>query len=433
MFSLQPRFPAHQFGNNMQNRRNSVYIVITVSLLIGLFTGRAFFFNLAYMMVGLVVLSFLWSWTGVRWLAIARRTRSSRAQVGRHIEEAFMVRNRTLIPKLWLEVRDHSDLQGHYASQVVPVLGARSTYRWHVRTLCTARGEFQLGPLAVTSGDPFGLFVSTRHIAATSRLLVYPAVYNLSRFNLPIGMLSGGDAQRRRSHYVTTNAAGVRDYVPGDSFNRIHWRSSARKDRLIVKEFEIDPLVDVWIFSDFSAASLVEAADVKRVDGDGPIIASTTGLPASTEEYVASISATLMRYFVTLDRVVGFAAYTPNRDILQPDRGSRQLTRALESLAVARSKSTYTFAQMLILETPYLGRGTTLITVTSSTDSEWIREAQILSQRGISVVCVFVDPTSFRASVANGDTIDRLRLAGIPTVVVKKDDDVTAALESGVH
>src|SRR5258707_1286157 len=62
------------------------------------------------------------------------------------------------------------------------------------------------------------------------------------------GRMPGGDALRRRTHYVTANAAGVRDYGPGGSFNRIHWRSTARRDRLIVKEFELDPLSDIWIF-----------------------------------------------------------------------------------------------------------------------------------------------------------------------------------------
>jgi uncharacterized protein (DUF58 family) len=50
--------------------------------------------------------------------------------------------------------------------------------------------------------------------------------------------------------YVTTNVAGVREYAPGDSFNRIHWPSTARAGRLIVKEFELDPTADIWLFLD---------------------------------------------------------------------------------------------------------------------------------------------------------------------------------------
>ena len=38
----------------------------------------------------------------------------------------------------------------------------------------------------------------------------------------------------------------------------------------MVKEFEIDPQADVWLFVDFSRASLVEAPSVRRMNGDGP-------------------------------------------------------------------------------------------------------------------------------------------------------------------
>ena len=76
-----------------------------------------------------------------------------------------------------------------------------------------------------------------------------------------MGILPGGDALRRRTHYVTTNASGVRDYAPGDSYSRIHWRSTARRDRLIVKEFELDPLADIWIVPDMSVFGHTSAKD----------------------------------------------------------------------------------------------------------------------------------------------------------------------------
>ncbi|HVU14609.1 MAG TPA: hypothetical protein VHD90_25210, partial [Phototrophicaceae bacterium] len=63
----------------MQNRRNAIYGLLILILLTGLFTGRAFFFNLAYLLGGLLLVSLLWSLTAVRWLAISRRTRTRRA------------------------------------------------------------------------------------------------------------------------------------------------------------------------------------------------------------------------------------------------------------------------------------------------------------------------------------------------------------------
>lgn len=412
----------------MPNRRNAIYVLLILSLATGLFTGRALFFHISYLFGGLLALSFVWAWLSVRWISIGRKTRARRAQVGRNLDEAFIVRNRSILPKLWLEVRDHSDLPGHQASHVVPALGARRSYRWYVETPCLVRGEFQLGPMTVISGDPFGFFLSPRRIDATSRVIVYPATVPLNQVHLPIGQISGGAAQRRRAHYVTTNAAGVRDYVSGDSFNRIHWPSTARKDRLLVKEFEIDPLVDIWLFVDFSASSLVEEPGLQRVGRSGTVIPTSQTIPPSTEEYAVVAAASMANYFIESERALGFAAYTPHREVHQPERGNRQLARILQTLAVARSFSVYSLGQMLTLETPYFTRGTSLVIITASLDPTWIGEAQVLTRRGIRPMCVLIDPYSFGGFQPVDNTVALLRLARIPTLVVRKNDDLSSVL-----
>ena len=412
----------------MPNRRNAIYALMIMSLLGGLFTGRSFFFNLAYLLGGLMLLSFVWAWLSVRWINIGRKTRARRAQVGRNLDEVFIVRNRSILPKLWLEIRDHSTLPSHHASHVVPAMAGRSSYRWYVETPCLVRGEFQLGPITIISGDPFGFFLSPRRVDATSRVVVYPATVPITHVQLPIGQISGGEARRQRAHFVTTNAAGVRDYAPGDSFNRIHWASSARKDRLIVKEFDIDPLVDIWLFIDFSASSVVEEPGLQRIGRTGTVIPTSQDIPPSTEEYGVVIAASLANYFIASERALGFAAYTPYREVYQPEHGHRQLNRILQTLAVARSFSKYSLGQMLTLETPYFTRGTTLLIVTSALDPAWVTEAQIFSRRGIRPMCILVDPFSFGGATTSDEVTSLLRLAKIPLITIRKNDDIGAAL-----
>ncbi len=412
----------------MPNRRNTVYILLILSLLAGLLTGRAFFFNLAYLFGELLLVSFIWAWLSVRWVTISRRTRARRAQVGRKLDEAFVVRNHSWLPKLWLEVQDHSTLPGHRASHIVPALGSRGSHRWYVETLCLVRGEFRLGPLTLVSGDPFGLFVLPRRLEPTTKVTVYPATVPVNQFHLPSGILYGGEAQRRRAQYTTTNVSGVRDYVPGDSFNRIHWQSTARRDRLMVKEFEIDPIADIWLFLDLSPDSLVEEYSVRRTEASGTVIPAGPGIPPSTEEYGVVIAASLTQYFIEQERALGFMTYTDKRVVYQPERGARHMMRILQVLATARSISGYSLAQTLALETPYLTRGTTVIIVTSSLDPAWITQAQLLVNRHVQVMCVLVDPQSF-GGITSPETIrTMLRLAKIPTITLRKNDDLTAAL-----
>ncbi len=412
----------------MPGRRNFIYLAIIACLLTGLFTGRALFFNLAWLFTALFVIALVWSWFAVRGIGIGRTTRSRRSQVGRTFGESFQVNNRGWLPKLWLEIRDHSDLPGYYASHVVPPLNQRQKYLWNTETLCRVRGEFQLGPMTITSGDPFGLFVPRRRITATERVIVYPAIVPLSDFRLPIGLLSGGEAQRFLTQNITTNAAGVREYVPGDSINRIHWKSTARRNKLIVKEFELDPLVDIWLFVDFSAQSLIEDSSVQRIGRVGAVIPAGSSIPASTEEYSVVIAASLARYFIDIERALGFAAYIPHREVYQPERGERQITHIFEALAVARSLSQRSLKEMLALEAHSFTRGTTLVIITASLDTQWIQETQVLARRGIRPMCVFIDPATFGSPFSSDDVRGMLNLAKIPTIYVRRGDNLSVAL-----
>ena len=414
----------------MERRRSSIYLIIGVSLLSGLITGRTFFFNVTYAFGGLLLLSLLWAWNGANWLRLTRQTRARRAQVGRYMEERFTIRNTGFLPKLWLEIYDHSELPGHRASHVASNLGSRSAVTWSVRTLCVRRGEFLLGPLRVVASDPFGLFELERKISATSRLVIYPATIPLSDFTLPAGLLPGGDAVRRRTHYITTNASGVREYVPGDSFSRIHWRSTARRDRLIVKEFELDPLADIWIILDAERA--VHVGEYNPTDADADRmpweVDPRFAIPPTTEEYAVTIAASLAHFFLGKDRAVGLATSGQHHESIQVDRGPRQLTKILETLAVIRARGNMPLEQLLMLEGDQMTRGTTVIVITPSTRESWTAAAHRLLRRGVRVIAVLVDPEKFGGRPGMQRVASRLGIGNIPTHIVQNGDDLQLAL-----
>jgi len=413
----------------MENRRNLLWLTMSALLLTGLFTGRSIFFTLTYILFGLILASRLWSWAAVWGIRLSRRTHQKRSQVGKNFAETFKVTNANWIPKLWLEVRDYSDIPGHRASAVVPFLRSQGRFEWRVQTVCMARGAFQLGPMLISSGDPFGLFITTRKVSAVDHVLIHPPMVTLYKFNLPVGMLSGGDTQRYLTQQITPNAAGVREYVHGDSINRIHWKSTARRNKPIVKEFELDPMVDIWLMVDFSAESLVEAPNLKRVGTDGvALIPSVRDLPPSTEEYSVVTAASLAAYFIRERRSLGFLAYVPHREVFQPERSPRQLQRILEALALARSRSQQTLVEMLSNEAMSLTRGTTLIVITSSHDVRFVQRLQVLRMRGIRPICVYIDPTTFQYRIDSLACREALMASGIPTTLVRYGDDLSQVL-----
>ena len=162
---------------------------------------------------------------------IRRSTRTLRSQVGQIFEERFEVKNDSRWPVLWLEIRDHSKLTGTRGSHILTMIGARQSRTYISRTRLVERGVFLLGPTELVSGDLFGLFPSSLSIPARDSILVLPHMVEVKNFPNPQGVLPGGEALRRRTPQITSNAAGVREYAPGDPLNRIHWVSTARREQ----------------------------------------------------------------------------------------------------------------------------------------------------------------------------------------------------------
>ena len=413
-------------------RKNWIYLVLlAIAVAEALATGNRIFFILVYLMLAVLIISLIWSWINISGITVMRDARTQRAQVGRLAEERISVKNNGTFAKLWVEVRDHSDLPNHHASYVVGNLPRGQQRGWTVRTLCQRRGRFTLGPITIKTGDPFGLFKRIRHAPQTVGLVVYPATVDLPYFALPLGELPGGGARRQRTHYITANVSSVRDYSPGDSFNRIAWRSTARHNRLVVKEFELDPTADIWIFLDMerrvqsgSVTPLDEAADQAPFwDQRLPF-----KLDPSTEEYGVTIAASLSKHFLGRNRAVGLLAYGQSRELLQSDRGERQLNKILESLAVLRAQGRMPIAEILASEGTRFGRNTTVIVITPSTDVAWVTALRDLSRRGIRGVGVTIDAQSFGSEQDIGPVMNALNANGILSYRVREGEPIADVL-----
>jgi uncharacterized protein (DUF58 family) len=117
---------------------------------------------------------------------------------------------------------------------VIPKLrgGERGTRAYRLPT--TRRGVFDVEPVELTRRDPFELFRRTRKHAEVERIWVYPRVIGLG--TLPAGQtrnLEGPSSDTSPQGNITFHR--LRDYVDGDDLRLVHWRSSARAGKLLVK------------------------------------------------------------------------------------------------------------------------------------------------------------------------------------------------------
>ncbi len=390
--------------------------------------------NLFFVLTGLLVVSFVWSRFSLRGVDVTRETKSNRAQVGQTLVERVRIRNTSRFPKLWVEAIDHSDMPGHQISRVVN-LNPNDANSWKVETWCSRRGRFQIGPLTLRSGDPFGLFPMETVVPDVRDLVVYPAVIDLVGFRLPVGDLPGGSATQRRTQFLTPNASGVRQYMPGDSFNRISWKSTARTGQLMVKEFELDPTSDIWIVVDMDMRHHARANVSQTMQARAMLNSPDGALPIefwldSTEEYSVTLGASLANHFLEQTRNVGMIFNNHNYDDILADRGPRQMTKILEQLAVMHADGRTPIAERLLTESIRFDRNSTVIIITPSTDEQWVRSVTQLVARGVRCVAVAIEPSTFDGSDSSLMVVSDLAAVGVPTYLVKHGDDINTALST---
>ncbi len=110
------------------------------------------------------------------------------------------------------------------------------------------RGSYTVDGFEISTQFPFGFFKRQRTVRADGKITVYPGLIPLNRLLQLYPFLRGQDAQNRRGSGMTLY--NIRDYQRGDNARFIHWKSSGKLSRLLVREFVEEE--DVWIHLLFS-------------------------------------------------------------------------------------------------------------------------------------------------------------------------------------
>lgn len=96
------------------------------------------------------------------------------------------------------------------------------------------RGVFEIGPIEVVRADPFGLCRNVQRLGHSQRIAVHPRL-------LPLALLPSGTSRNLEGPSSDTSPQGsigfhtLRDYVVGDDLRTIHWASTARTGKLVVR------------------------------------------------------------------------------------------------------------------------------------------------------------------------------------------------------
>lgn len=414
-------------------------VFVLLALLVGgvgtAVSGAVFYVRLFYFGLLLLLLAWLFTMLSLRGVTLERRARSHRAAVGDVLEEHFEISNDDRFTKFWLEVENKAVIPNVSGSRVLTILRGHQKRSYTARTWLTKRGGYKLGPTMMVSGDPFGIFRSTRQVDGKNNLIVFPMLFDVRDFLSPPGLLSGGKVIKRKSLDITPHAAGVREYVHGDPLKRIHWPTSMRRDQLMVKEFEQDPQAEVWLFLDTHKSVHASKPDgndeTPSLDDLFLLQRKKIKLPPSTLEYSISIAASLAHYFIGQRRSVGLVTATERSyKVIPAERGERQEGKILESLAFLEGASNIMLPSLITAQIGQLPQGSSAILITPMAWPELLLAVDSLQRRNLRPLVVLLMSHTFGGRQNNEELAQSLMERNIPVCPVYCDADLSEVLSS---
>jgi uncharacterized protein (DUF58 family) len=170
---------------------------------------------------------------------VTRELQPPRVHAGTPSRVELRVRNRSGQRTPVLTLRDPVG-RGRTARVVLAPLATDETVRAAYRLPTDRRGLLRIGPMAIEVTDPFGLASATSEAAGITELTVWPAVDEVT----PLPHTTGDDPLDGADHPNAMASQGddfyaLRPYVVGDDLRRIHWKSSARTQELLVRQDEM--------------------------------------------------------------------------------------------------------------------------------------------------------------------------------------------------
>jgi len=383
------------------NRRFYSFLTITVFLFI---TWLIFLDDLLLSLWLILTIVIFFSWfeskRSLKNVELKRFSRKKILEVGNTFDERFEIKNNSKLLKYWIEISDRSELLEKINSRIITGLGAKKVNIFQSTVVLNKRGFFSLGPTELISGDPFGLFTSSLTFHSKNYLLVYPKVSKLNNFpHKPVGMTGSASLILQTTH-PTPQAAGIREYSPGDPLSRVHWPTTVRRDKLMVKEFDEDSQSSVWLLLDAQKGKYIRVIhdDAPAYDRNFLSVRKTKefSLPQDSFEYAVSITASISKYFLKKNLTIGFACAGEIVSIQPPEKGQRQLNKILESLAIVQDIGITSLELLIEKQSKNITKGSTIILITPEKGQNHEIIVEKLRRNGFHVMTVILDNASFK-------------------------------------
>ena len=371
-------------------------LIAAANFIIGYRTSIKFFYFFFGFLSCLIFLSLLWTILA----ALTSRISLARKAGGKVIEDDVLEIETTLINKTVLPLFNvvlEESLPCASAGERVKFvffdfLAPGSSRVVKYSCVCPDRGKYMLGPFRAYFFDPLGLFFFEKRYNVYSQVYVYPRIFPIYKFpRLAKGIQPWFGINTARSSGDEDEFFGVREYKDGDPIKRIHWASTAKKNRLIVKQFQNQS---------FYRATVIFNLEKDKDYGQDK---------ESITEYTVKIAASVCKYLFDSSVSIEMIAHAGEIVHIPFNRGSEHLDNIFKFLAVARPESGVGLADIIPEFLSYIPDDTTLIVIATVEDLGYIAQMLPLAKGNISLVPLVLISSTFLSPSGKLEKADILK------------------------
>jgi uncharacterized protein (DUF58 family) len=232
---------------------------------------------------------------GVELPAVARMSKGREAKLELRIRNERQQSRQLRVALTWPRQIQTPD---EHMDAILPAQSEWSRLAWSCTPL--KRGNFQIASAFIEGGSPLGFWAVRKKLPVQSEIRVYPNLLS-ERKSLAALFLNRGTfgLHAQRQIGKGRDFEKLREYVPGDGYDEIHWKATARRGKPITKVFQIEKTQEVYVIIDASRLSARTAAvESSKLQVAGTSQPSTSNLQP----------ATVLERFVTAALVLGLAA-----------------------------------------------------------------------------------------------------------------------------
>ncbi len=197
--------------------------------------------NLLYLMFSVGVagtlISVVAGWWSLRGLELVAMEDED-LYAGTKSTERFLVRNRSRVLDAYGIDLEEVDFPGSSPKGSVAHLGRGQAETVFLEKVYSRRGVFESERMRLMTGFPFGLFQARREVRLARKIVVLP---HISQVDISFAFQGrSGSVPKRQRRGESEELLRLREYASGDNLHHIHWKSTAKLGRLMVREFSAE-------------------------------------------------------------------------------------------------------------------------------------------------------------------------------------------------